>query len=141
MLQDSDDEDDALDEYIYGVLKDSDSKGGNIQEKMDGFQKIFMGSETNINTDESHELIRRLQEENALDAKYEQFAKSRDNDMEERFNALKKDGPTFSNYSSNSGDRPRGAVPKPLQNEDLHDEMDDWCCKVLLKELVSIAEY
>jgi hypothetical protein len=132
MLQDSDD-DNAIDEYIYGVLKSSpgDVNHDIIQEKMDGFQKIFMGSEDAHDTDESDALIRKLQEENALDAKYEQFAKKRDNDLEERYNALKKDAPNFSNieYSGNSSDSPKGLIPKPLQNEDIHDEMDDWCCK------------
>ncbi|CAO3614602.1 unnamed protein product [Mucor hiemalis] len=135
MLQDSDDEDDAINDYIYSVLEESSSPKGvkaqNIQEKMDGFQKIFMGSENDpVGTDETDALIKRLQQENALDAKYEQFSQSRDNDMEERYNALRKDAPNFSGleYSNNNGDRPKGPVPKPLQKEDLHDEMDDWCC-------------
>lgn len=123
MLQDSDEDD--IDDYIYGVL--GSSSGGQIQEKMDGFQKIFLGSET-ITDDESMALIRKLQEENALDEKYNQFAKSRDEDMEKRYHALKKDSPTT--FSTSGGDhRPKGSVPKPLETDDLHDEMDDWCCK------------
>jgi hypothetical protein len=121
MLQDSDD--DAIDDYIYGIL--DSSSGDKIQEKMGGFQKIFLGSESA--DDESIALIRKLQEENALDEKYKHFTKSRDEDMEQRYNALKKDPPTFS--TNDSTDRPKGSVPKPLQSDDLHDEMDDWCCK------------
>lgn len=139
MLQDSDDEDDAINDYIYSVLEESTSttspqgaKTQSIQEKMDGFNKIFLGSQNDpVSTDETDALIKRLQQENALDAKYEQFSKSRDQDMEERYKALRKDAPNFSGSAySSSGDRPRGPVPKPLQKDDLHDEMDDWCCKL-----------
>lgn len=145
MLQDSDDEDDAIDQYIYNVLdsSSSDMKGNIIQERKDRFQKIFMRSDDTRDTDESDALIKRLQEENALDAKYEQFTKYRDEDLEKRYNALKKDRPNFSNYEPSFGDqgdsKPRGSIPKPLQNEDLHDEMDDWCCKYLQKDFLKRA--
>lgn len=127
MLQESDEEEDGIDNYIYGVLdSSSSSKGDTIQQKMDGFQKIFLGPE--MGDDESDDLIRKLQEENALDRKYQQFAKSRDDDMEKRYNALKSEPVMFSRSDSN-GDKPKGSVPKPLQKEEIHDEMDDWCCK------------
>lgn len=125
MLQDSDDDD--IDDYIYGVI--GSSSGGQIQEKMDGFQKIFLGSESGAADDEAMELIRKLQEENALDEKYSQFTKSRDDDMEQRYLALKKDPPTFSS-TYNGGEKPKGSVPKPLEAEHLEDEMDSWCCKL-----------
>lgn len=125
MLQDSDEEEDAIDDYIYGVL---DDKKDMIQEKMDGFQKAFLGNDYYVGTDERDELIKKLQQENTLDAKYEQFTKQRDADLEKRYLELKKDAPFFSNikYEDN---KPKGSIPKPLANTDLHDEIDDWCCK------------
>ncbi|KAL7329683.1 hypothetical protein PS15p_204739 [Mucor circinelloides] len=125
MLQDSDEEEDAIDDYIYGVL---DDKKDMIQEKMDGFQRAFMGQDQFIGTDESDELIKKLQQENALDAKYKQFTHKRDEDLEKRYHALKKDAPSFSNTTYSDSSKPKGSVPKPLTNTDLHDEMDDWCC-------------
>ncbi|EPB86232.1 hypothetical protein HMPREF1544_06960 [Mucor circinelloides 1006PhL] len=125
MLQDSDEEEDAIDDYIYGVL---DDKKDMIQEKMDGFQRAFMGQDQFIGTDESDELIKKLQQENALDAKYEQFIHKRDEDLEKRYHALKKDAPSFSNTTYSDSSKPKGSIPKPLTNTDLHDEMDDWCC-------------
>ncbi|CAO3645505.1 unnamed protein product [Mucor fragilis] len=127
MLQDSDEEEDAIDDYIYGVL---DDKKDMVQEKMDGFQKAFMGdSDPFIGTDESDELIKRLQQENALDAKYEQFTRNKDQDLEKRYHALKKDAPSFSNTTAyDDTSKPKGSIPKPLASTDLHDEIDDWCC-------------
>ncbi|KAG1078319.1 hypothetical protein G6F42_024325 [Rhizopus arrhizus] len=125
MLQDSDEEEDAIDDYIYGVL---DDKKDMIQEKMDGFQRAFMGQDQFIGTDESDELIKKLQQENALDAKYEQFIHKRDEDLEKRYHALKKDAPSFSNTTYSDSSKPKGSIPKPLTNTDLHDEMDDWGC-------------
>jgi hypothetical protein len=130
MFQEGDDEDDALDDYIYSILGEN-GKQDSIQEKMDGFQRAFMGSDGMHDTDESAALIRQLQEENALDAKYEQFTKKRDDDLEKRYLELKKDAPSFSSGSYNdSSSKPKGSVPKPFATEDLHDEMDDWCCKL-----------
>ncbi|CEP16562.1 hypothetical protein [Parasitella parasitica] len=124
MLQDSDEEEDAIDAYIYGVL---DDKKDMVQEKMDGFQKAFLGGDEFVGTDESEELIKKLQQENALDAKYEQFARERDSDLEKRYHGLKKDAPSFSN-AQNDENKPKGSAPKPLTTTDLHDEIDDWCC-------------
>lgn len=131
MLQDSDEEEDAIDDYIYGVL---DDKKDMVQEKMDGFQKAFMGdSDPFIGTDESDELIKRLQQENALDAKYEQFTRNKDQDLEKRYHALKKDAPSFSNTTAyDDTSKPKGSIPKPLASTDLHDEIDDWCCKCIV---------
>lgn len=128
MFQESDNDNDDIDDYIYSMLDDGQQQG--IQEKMDTFQKAFIGSDGLYDTDETAALIQQLQQENALDAKYEQFAKKRDDDLEKRYLELKKDPPSFSSDGT-SNDKPRGSVPKPLAAEDLHDEMDDWCCKCL----------
>ncbi|KAI8647430.1 hypothetical protein BD408DRAFT_408546 [Parasitella parasitica] len=124
MLQDSEEEQDAIDAYIYGVL---DDKKDMVTAKIDGFHEAFLGSDQFVGTDESEELIKRLQRENALDAKYEQFARERDNDIEKRCHELKKDAPCFSN-TNRDHIKPKGSIPKPLRNTDLHDEIDDWCC-------------
>lgn len=34
--------------------------------------------------------------------------------------------------SDSSSDKPKGSIPKPLQQEELHDEMDDWYCKTFI---------
>jgi hypothetical protein len=81
--------------------------------------------------DDSDDLIRKLQEENALDQKYRQFTKSRDDDTKKRYNALRSELMIFIR-SDSSSDKPKGSIPKPLQQEELHDEMDDWCCKTFI---------
>ena len=42
-----------------------------------------------MTVDDSDDLIRKLQEENALDQKYWQFTKPRDDDTKKRYNALR----------------------------------------------------
>lgn len=91
MFQESDNDNDDIDDYIYSMLDDGQQQG--IQEKMDTFQKAFIGSDGLYDTDETAALIQQLQQENALDAKYEQFAKKRDDDLEKRYLELKKDPP------------------------------------------------
>ncbi|GAA5801342.1 hypothetical protein HPULCUR_006788 [Helicostylum pulchrum] len=122
MLEESDQEEDDIDNYIYGVLGDTPQ-----QQKMDEFQTLFLGQQQQQPTEETDDLIRKLQDENALDRKYEHFTKSRDDDMQKRYEALRSE-PVLFTSSGSSADKPRGSVPKPLQEEELHDEMDDWCC-------------
>lgn len=133
MLQESDDEDeDAIDSYIYGVLRTTtnENESSPVLDTLDSVQKVFLGSDRQFNTDESDELIRRAQEENALDAKYEKFQKKKDEDIEKRYLELKKDKPNFDDYvEKQRSDKPKGSIPKSLSTDDFHDEMDDWCCK------------
>lgn len=134
MLQESDDEDDAIDSYIYDILKTSVEKDGQhdpgITEKLGSFQTAFVGSDSQFDTDESDALIKRAQQENALDAKYESYKAKRDDDIEKRYLDLKKDAPNFDNYTKPANtSKPKGFVPKALSTDDFHDEMDDWCCK------------
>ncbi|KAI8978527.1 hypothetical protein BDB01DRAFT_726386, partial [Pilobolus umbonatus] len=86
--------------------------------------------------DES-DLIRKMQEEAALDKKYQEDTKKRDAELEERFKSLSSDPPQFSTQSSHDS-KPRGKIPTPVKIDDLYDEVDDWCCKfeeVLLQYL------
>jgi hypothetical protein len=126
MLQEEEDDDDD-DDLIYGALSSEQDRDlvTEAEEKVSGAQNLFLGSD--FGTDESDALIRRIQEENALDSKYETFAKARSNEFESRVHALKKDAPSTDTPSSD--ERPGGSIPKPLLKEDLHDEMDDWCSK------------
>ncbi|KAI7906107.1 uncharacterized protein BX663DRAFT_498805 [Cokeromyces recurvatus] len=143
ILQEEDGKDDALDEYIYNIIKtekdDSTSLRKNKQKddlntstKLDQIQNIFLGNPSLgnvINNDEEDELIQRLQTENSLEIKYNQFMTKRDQDLEERYLKFKANSPAI-NFTANSS-KPRGSVPKPISDDDLlHDEIDDWCCKV-----------
>ncbi|KAI8880122.1 hypothetical protein K501DRAFT_335596 [Backusella circina FSU 941] len=125
MLQEDDDEhDDDINDMIYGALSSQQDERlvTEAEEKLSGAQTLFLGSD--FGNDESDALIRRIQEEDALDSKYQTFAKTRDDEFESRVHALQKEAPiTTATYD----DKPAGSIPKPLLKEDLHDEMDDWC--------------
>ncbi|KAI8060672.1 uncharacterized protein B0P05DRAFT_557793 [Gilbertella persicaria] len=121
MLNESDDDD------IYDML---DSKQDrqlycSLNDNIDHLQETFLGKET-YNTDESHELIQRVQQEAALDHRYDQFTQQRDKALEQRYLDLKKNAPNVSTTSNST--KPKGIIPKPLGKDDLHDEMNDWCC-------------
>ncbi|KAI9478400.1 MAG: hypothetical protein EXX96DRAFT_246749 [Benjaminiella poitrasii] len=146
MLQESTEGNDTLDEYIYNILKEDSSDtqssskntknndGLKLTGKLDQIQNIFLQGSTDsgINNEEEDELIQRLQKESALDEKYEQFAKKRDEELEERYLKFKKDAKSEF-YSSDNDSKPKGTVPKPFSGADLiQDEMDNWCCKVFI---------
>ncbi|CAO3664571.1 unnamed protein product [Rhizopus stolonifer] len=125
MLYESDEEEDAIDDYIYDMLNEksdnsSQLKQGPIQHKMKQLEKSLLG------TDESDLLILRAMEENELDEKYDRFAAKRDAELEERLKRVQDYAPQDSKCTNS--DKPKGSVPKAILSEDLYDETDDWCC-------------
>ncbi|ORE03028.1 hypothetical protein BCV72DRAFT_252114 [Rhizopus microsporus var. microsporus] len=132
MLYETDDEEDAIDDYIYGVLTQSEpqSQQGPIQQKMKQIEDILLGPDNLIGSDESDALIKKAIEENRLDEKYQQFTAKRDTELQERLKNIQNYVPSSSTSCSAAiGDKPVGPVPKAISTEDLYDETDDWCCK------------
>lgn len=129
MLYESDEEEDAIDDYIYDMLNEStptEARQGPVQHKMKQLESILTGS--SLDMDESDALIQRAIEENRLDEKYEQFAAKRDEDFEKRVKDLQNHSfPQDSTFTMS--DKPKGSVPKALQLKDVYDETEDWCCK------------
>ncbi|KAG1180836.1 hypothetical protein G6F36_010302 [Rhizopus arrhizus] len=128
MLYESDEEEDAIDDYIYDMLNEStptEARQGPVQHKMKQLESILTGS--SLDMDESDALIQRVIEENRLDEKYEQFTAKRDEDFEKRVKDLQNHSfPQDSTFTMS--DKPKGSVPKALQPKDLYDETEDWCC-------------
>ncbi|KAI9012122.1 hypothetical protein CLU79DRAFT_770628 [Phycomyces nitens] len=138
LLNDSDSEG-LLDSDLLGSLTSKDQKAQ--KDKLDSLEAAFLGTQAASGSldDESHALIRRIQEESALDEKYAVFSKKRDEDLEERYKALQKDCnfsshdnddtllPTNPKTQVNSG-KPRGSVPSAFTMDEIYSETDDWCC-------------
>lgn len=131
MLYETDDEEDAIDDYIYGVLTQSEPQQGRIQQKMKQIEDILLGPDNPIESDESDALIKKAIEENRLDEKYQQFTAKRDTELQERLKNIQNYVPSSSSTSCSAviGDKPVGSVPKAISTKDLYDETDDWCCK------------
>ncbi|KAL0090383.1 hypothetical protein J3Q64DRAFT_1729582 [Phycomyces blakesleeanus] len=139
LLNDSDNDGLLDDDLLASLTSPEDQKAQ--KEKLNQLEAAFLGThsaETGLE-DESHTLIRRIQEESALDEKYATFAKKRDEDLKKRYEALQQ-GCNFSPANSgevssasnfkkqeNSG-KPRGSVPAALTMDEIYNETDDWCC-------------
>ncbi|KAI8100024.1 uncharacterized protein BX664DRAFT_322684 [Halteromyces radiatus] len=127
------------DDYLADILNTS-SKAPTINKtttkaKLDAWQDAFLGSPSKergdiILDDEGHQLLCQLQDQAAVESKYAAFEQQRDDDLERRYLALKKDGIISSSSSATQQSQGPlgGSVPKPLTINELHDEMDDWCC-------------
>ncbi|OBZ83024.1 Ragulator complex protein LAMTOR2 [Choanephora cucurbitarum] len=116
--------DENNDDDIYGNIlstsKDSPMYG--LNNHLDAITQAWIGSQDD--TDETHELIQRIHQENALDQKYSQFNQHRDEQLEKRYLELKKDAPSTSAPSN----KPKGKIPTSLSKQDFEDETDNWCC-------------
>ncbi|KAI8337350.1 hypothetical protein EDC96DRAFT_523557 [Choanephora cucurbitarum] len=107
-----------------------------LNNHLDAITQAWIGKQDD--TDETHELIQRIHQENALDQKYRQFNQHRDEQLEKRYLELKKDAPA----TSTSSNKPKGRIPTSLSKQDFEDEMDNWCCKArwfLLKTKCSFS--
>lgn len=84
--------------------------------------------------DEASELIRRIRDRALVEQKYQHLDKRRDEDLEKRYLPLKENSSALHSTSDMSASSSRnfapGTVPKPIQVDELYDEMDDWCCKL-----------
>ncbi|CAO3608657.1 unnamed protein product [Cunninghamella blakesleeana] len=92
---------------------------------------LASSSSSFILNDQEHELLQQLKDQVAVEKKYEAYEKSRDRDLEKRYLALK-EGNHFSTTEqttrSPSFNKPTGSIPKSINMDEFHDEMDDWCC-------------
>lgn len=124
LLQDSDEEDADLLDKILGRKDD--------KTKLNQIQDTFLREENPVNEDDSNALLRRLQEEVALESKYSSFEKQRDQNLEKRYLALRQGSPSsVARTSKEFSSTPLGRPPKPIQPDELYDETEDWCCKNL----------
>ncbi|KAI9489782.1 hypothetical protein BDB00DRAFT_841375 [Zychaea mexicana] len=129
-LLNSDDEDDGN----YGV---------DCDDRIKSVQKAFLRGEDEVAMyDESNELLKQVQDQVTVEKKYAHLDKQRDLDLEQRYLAFKQDRPLFSTATPSSspassstspltatttGAKLPGPPPKPIQDDEFHDEMDDWC--------------
>ncbi|CAO3616271.1 unnamed protein product [Cunninghamella echinulata] len=155
-LSDSDNED-----YLNDILQDNNNKNNHQYDistthdkTIKEWENRFLSSDNNGTSmelnDQEHELLQQLKDQVTVEKKYESYEKSRDQDLEKRYLALKKEKNLFTNEPTSSLpslsttatsiiDKPSGSIPKPLSMDDFHDEMDDWCC-VCNKDATIVCE-
>jgi hypothetical protein len=140
---DDDDDDDDDDDYLTDILNSSHDKAttetlvtSQHGTALKAWQDTFLGGDDTTLDDQGQVLLDELKDQAAVESKYASFEQQRDDALEQRYLALKKEGSALleDNGDGSSGVTtnntvPRGRIPKPLAMTDLHDEMDDWCCK------------
>lgn len=120
---DDDDEDSNYDTLGMPAISPSTAKKAHMA------QSLFM-DQPDLDHDESNALLKQAQEEAAVEKKYESIDKQREEDLFKRYQTFKDTKANFDTRPSEQGSpssKPRGAVPKPIQLDELHDELDDWC--------------
>ncbi|KAI9255317.1 hypothetical protein BY458DRAFT_558651 [Sporodiniella umbellata] len=101
------DEDDAVDEYLYAMLK-----GEELEESLVG---------------ESELLLARVQEESRLEELCAKTREAEERRLEARLAAVR----SFVVPEGETGsERPGGSVPEMISAEEMYDETDDWCCRM-----------
>jgi hypothetical protein len=130
----SDDDDYLADILNYGA--NMSSKGAMHRSKLDAAVDTFLGDGDHTNAAEEQDIVRRMQEELALEKKYEQLHGDSDDILEKRFAAFSKDVKNVlqdaksSSVSSSGTKYTRVYVPPPKPFEaDEEDETEGWCCK------------
>lgn len=142
---DGDDGDDDDDDYLADILKSSHDKAttetvGKSQHQhgaaLKAWQDTFMGGDDTILDDQGQALLDQLKDQAAVESKYASFERQRDDALEQRYLTLKEEGTALLKddvspgvTTNNPSTLPFGRIPQPLAMTDLHDEMDDWCCK------------
>ena len=123
------DEDHVLD-YVHYTEKRTTKQ----DDKMKEITKRFLGEEEgkeDIALDnESNELLNQIKDQVNVEKKYSHLDKQRELDLEKRYLELKQNPPNLSPISSTQEDNKQrlpGPPPKPIQETEFHDEMDDWC--------------
>ncbi|KAI8138532.1 hypothetical protein BJV82DRAFT_631156 [Fennellomyces sp. T-0311] len=117
---------------LSDLSDDNDDDDNRVQdERFQAVQKAFLGDDPGLD-DESNELLQQVKDQVSVERKYASLDKQRDKDLEERFDALKKthlkwSSPSPTSSPSSNSNLP-GPPPKPIQADEFHDEMDDWCC-------------
>lgn len=130
----SDDDDYLADILNYGA--NVSGKGDMHRSRLDAAVDIFLGDGDHTNAAEEQDIVRRMQEELALEKKYEQLHGDSDDILEKRFAAFSKDVKNVlqdaksSSVSSSGTKYTRVYVPPPKPFEaDEEDETEGWCCK------------
>ncbi|KAI9306908.1 hypothetical protein BJ944DRAFT_262788 [Cunninghamella echinulata] len=148
------------DDYLNDILQDNSNKNNqqcNVSTTHDKtikeWENRFLSLDNNTTSmelnDQEYNLLQQLKDQVAVEKKYESYEKSRDQDLEKRYLALKQEKNIFTNEPTSSSssssttipttDKPNGSIPKPLSMDDFHDEMDDWCC-VCNKDATIVCE-
>ena len=147
-LLNSDGEEDGDDDNVLDYVGYTEKKTEQ-DDKMKEITKTFLGGEGEggsqgkqtddiILDDESNELLNQIKDQVNVEKKYSHLDKQRELDLEQRYLELKQNPPnvfttTTSRYeeednnNNNNNRRLPGPPPKPIQVNELHDEMDDWC--------------
>ena len=147
MLQDADllnsDGEDDDDDNVLDYVGYTEKKIGQ-DDKMKGITKTFLAGEGGsqgkqaddiILDDESNELLNQIKDQVNVEKKYSHLDKQRELDLEQRYLELKQAPPNvftspssrYEDEDNNSNRRLPGPPPKPIQENEFHDEMDDWC--------------
>ncbi|KAI9268214.1 hypothetical protein BDA99DRAFT_603715 [Phascolomyces articulosus] len=142
-LFDSDDDDDGGMLYYYTGSTDDNAEDKKLKKieqdlKLKELQKTFLGNENDGDIgldDESHELLKQIKDQVDVEKKYAHLDQQRERDLEQRYLALKQNPPTLTSTNEednvatgqSSSSRAPGPPPKPIQEDEFHDEMDDWC--------------
>ncbi|KAG2221736.1 hypothetical protein INT45_007142 [Circinella minor] len=133
-LLNSDEEEEEQEQEDDNVLNYTEKKRKQ-NEKMKEITKTFLGvqegKEDIILDNESNELLNQIKDQVNVEKKYSHLDKQRELDLEKRYLELKQNPPHLFTISSTQQDNNKqrfpGPPPKPIQENEFHDEMDDWC--------------
>ncbi|KAI8060559.1 hypothetical protein BC940DRAFT_311864 [Gongronella butleri] len=128
-----DGESDEDDDYLADILSERSIEPSMrthpSSHHLDAVQAAFLDNHVDPSPDDTHELLNQIKDQVAVESKYEKVLKTQDDDMEKRYLALKSTKlPDNILAEPSKFHGPRGSVPKPLEVNDLYDEVDDWCC-------------
>ncbi|KAG0172618.1 hypothetical protein DFQ30_010056 [Apophysomyces sp. BC1015] len=108
------------------LLNDSDCDDSSTLPYVSMLEDTFVGKEELHLEEEGSSLMRQIQDEVALEAKYQDFAKKRDQDLERRYLALKDDNCNLTKCSTPE-QKLHGQIPSPMQLDEVYNEMDSIC--------------
>jgi negative regulator of replication initiation len=125
------------DDYLEGILNNAteSSKAPMHSSHLDAAVNSFLGEGDHSNFAEEDDIVRRVQEELALEKKYEKVHGDSDEILERRFAAFSKDVKDVLRDAKPTSGTPTQKYtrvyvppPKPFEGEEV-DETEGWCCK------------